>query len=193
MLRMSLPSDDLSLVLKALHFAADKHRAQRRKDADASPYINHPIAVAEMLASIGGVRDAVTIAAAILHDTIEDTETTGEELEGIFGSEIRAVVEEVTDDTTLAPEVRKRLQVERARHKSPRARLVKLADKICNVRDLVEAPPAGWSAERKRRYVEWARAVIDEVRGSNAALEARFDELCRRARAHLDSAPVTGE
>jgi guanosine-3',5'-bis(diphosphate) 3'-pyrophosphohydrolase len=193
LLIMALPSDDLSLVLKALHFAADKHRAQRRKDAEASPYINHPIAVAETLASVGGVRDAVTIAAAILHDTIEDTETTGEELERIFGAEIRAVVEEVTDDTTLPPEVRKRLQVERARHKSPRARLVKLADKICNVRDLVEAPPAGWSAERKRRYIDWAGAVIDEVRGSNAALEARFDELCARARTHYGTAPVRGE
>lgn len=189
---MTFAPDDLALVLKALHFAADKHRAQRRKDAEASPYINHPIAVAETLASVGGVRDAVTIAAAILHDTVEDTETTGEELQAVFGPEIRAVVEEVTDDTSLPVEVRKRLQVERARHKSPRARLVKLADKICNVRDLVEAPPAGWTAERKRRYVEWARAVIDEVRGSNAALEARFDELCERARSHLEAAPVTG-
>jgi guanosine-3',5'-bis(diphosphate) 3'-pyrophosphohydrolase len=186
---MPLPSDDLALVLKALHFAADKHRAQRRKDAAASPYINHPIAVAETLVSIGGVREAVTIVAAILHDTIEDTETSGEELEAQFGAQIRAVVEEVTDDTTLPGEVRKRLQVERARHKSLPARLVKLADKICNVRDLVEAPPAGWSAERRRRYVDWARAVIDELRGSNAALEARFDELCARAQADIEARP----
>jgi guanosine-3',5'-bis(diphosphate) 3'-pyrophosphohydrolase len=184
---MPLASDDLALVLRALHFAADKHRAQRRKDVAASPYINHPIALAETLVTVGGVRDAVTLAAAILHDTIEDTETTGEEIESLFGAEIRAVVEEVTDDTTLPAEARKRMQVERASRKSPRARLVKLADKICNVRDLVEAPPADWSVERKRRYVEWARAVIAELRGSNPALEARFDELCERVVAQLAS------
>jgi guanosine-3',5'-bis(diphosphate) 3'-pyrophosphohydrolase len=182
---MTLPPDELALVLKALHFAADKHRAQRRKDAAASPYINHPIAVAETLVSIGGVRDAVTVAAAVLHDTIEDTETTGAELEALFGPEIRRLVEEVTDDKNLPPEVRKRLQIEHARHASPRARLVKIADKICNLRDIVEAPPAGWPVERKRRYLAWARAVVDEVRGANAALEAHFDDLCQRAAQHL--------
>ncbi|UCH54467.1 MAG: bifunctional (p)ppGpp synthetase/guanosine-3',5'-bis(diphosphate) 3'-pyrophosphohydrolase [Pseudomonadota bacterium] len=173
------------LVLKALHFAADKHRRQRRKDAAASPYINHPIALAEVLATIGGVRDAVTLSAAILHDTIEDTETTGQELEAVFGAEIRAIVEEVTDDTSQPPAVRKLRQIELARTSSPRARLVKLADKICNVRDLVEAPPAGWSLERRRRYVEWARAVIAEVCGCNSALELHFNALCERAMTHL--------
>jgi guanosine-3',5'-bis(diphosphate) 3'-pyrophosphohydrolase len=190
---MRLAPEDLALVLKALHFAADRHRAQRRKDAEASPYINHPIAVAETLVNVGGVCDAVTVAAAILHDTIEDTETTAEEIEKAFGAQIRAVVEEVTDDKKLPPEERKRLQVAYAHRASPRARLVKIADKICNVRDLVEAPPADWSVERKRRYLAWARAVVDELRGSNAALEARFDELCERAQAHLAAAPRAGQ
>lgn len=175
----------LPLVLMALHFAADKHRSQRRKDVHASPYINHPIALAEALCSIGSVDDPVTIAAAILHDTIEDTETTGEELETRFGAEIRGIVEEVTDDKTLESAQRKRLQIERAAACSARAQLVKLADKICNVRDIIDAPPASWSVSRRRGYIEWARAVVDGLRGRNAALERFFDELCERALAGL--------
>ncbi len=178
-------ADELALVLRALHFAADKHRHQRRKDVHASPYINHPIAVAEVLRNVGGVGDAATLAAGILHDTIEDTETTPAELEREFGREIRAVVEEVTDDMSLPSKVRKQLQIERAPQASPKARLVKLADKICNIRDLADSPPAEWSVERKRNYVTWAQAVVAGVRGTNAALEAHFDTLCERALAQL--------
>src|SRR5204862_2442813 len=93
--------DEVANILNALHFAADKHRDQRRKDAGASPYINHPIEVAELLARVGGISDRVALQAAILHDTIEDTNTTSEELEAAFGADVRRVVEEVTDDTTL--------------------------------------------------------------------------------------------
>src|SRR3954465_11479885 len=125
--------DGLGDLLAALHFAADKHRDQRRKDAEASPYINHPIEVAELLTRVGGVRDLVALQAAILHDTIEDTHTTPEELEGRFGARGRKVVEEVTDEKTLPKVDRKRLQIEHAPHLSPEARLVKLADKIANV------------------------------------------------------------
>lgn len=182
---MAMTDNELILLLQALHFAADKHRHQRRKDAPASPYINHPIAVAETLSAVGGVNDAVTLVAGILHDTIEDTETTGAELEARFSREIRAVVEEVTDDKSLPPALRKQQQIEQARHHSPRAQLVKLADKICNVRDLRDAPPDGWSTERKRKYLAWAQAVVNEVRGSNAAMEAYFDRLYSEVDAHL--------
>src|SRR6185436_14890407 len=109
-------SDTIAAILKALHFAADKHRDQRRKDEEASPYINHPIEVAEMLARVGGVTDLVTLQGAILHDTIEDTNTTPEELEVHFGREVRDVVLEVTDDKTLEKMERKRLQIEHAAH-----------------------------------------------------------------------------
>src|SRR5438045_9317391 len=109
-------------LLKALHFAADKHREQRRKDVEASPYINHPIEVAELLARVGNVTDLVTLQGAILHDTIEDTKTTPEELEEVFGADVRAVVEEVTDDKSLQKDDRKRLQIEHARHLSERAK-----------------------------------------------------------------------
>lgn len=177
----------LPLILKALDFAADKHRRQRRKDAGASPYINHPIAVAEMLCSVGAVRDPVTLAAAILHDTIEDTETSGAELEQRFGVEIRRIVEEVTDDKSLPPAERKQRQIARAASASPAAKLVKLADKICNVHDILESPPVGWSLERRRDYIVWAREVVNRLHGTNAALERHFEELAQRALAQVST------
>ena len=172
--------DDTGLVLKALAFAARKHRDQRRKGAEASPYINHPIELANVLWHEGGVTDAVVIAAALLHDTVEDTETTPEELEQEFGKQIRDIVLEVTDDKNLPPIQRKRLQVKRAPYSSHMAKLVKLADKICNLRDILEAPPEGWGLERKQRYFEWAREVTKGLRGTNERLEAAFDEVYAR-------------
>jgi guanosine-3',5'-bis(diphosphate) 3'-pyrophosphohydrolase len=170
------------LVLKAMAFAASKHRDQRRKDADASPYINHPIALAEVLWHEGGVRDPVVIAAALLHDTVEDTETTLEELLGAFGTAVTVVVEEVTDVKFLSKRGRKELQVARAGRASARAKQVKLADKICNLRDILASPPKGWSIERIREYFDWAKRVIDQVRGTNPKLERRFDRLYRKRR-----------
>ena len=177
----ALGEADLALLLKAVSFAAHKHRDQRRKDESASPYINHPIAVAEVLWNTGHVRDIATIVAGILHDTIEDTETTVAELESEFGREICSVVEEVSDDKNLAKKERKRLQIEHAAASSTRAREVKLADKICNVTDLAISPPANWSAERRQEYIEWSRQVVARLRGTNEHLERKFDEACRRA------------
>jgi guanosine-3',5'-bis(diphosphate) 3'-pyrophosphohydrolase len=172
-----MPNDELRLLLTATHFAADKHRTQRRKDEEASPYINHPIAVAQTLVELGAVEDLTTIVAALLHDTVEDTETTLEELSERFGAEVAAVVAEVSDDKSLPSAERKRRQVEHAPVLSQRAKLVKLADKICNVSDVLSAPPASWSAARKAEYLRWAGEVVAGVRGVNPALEARFDEL----------------
>jgi guanosine-3',5'-bis(diphosphate) 3'-pyrophosphohydrolase len=170
----------LGLVLRAAAFAAWKHRDQRRKDADASPYINHPIALAEVLWTEGRVRDPVVIAGALLHDTLEDTETRVDELAGAFGPEVAAIVEEVTDVKWLQKRSRKMLQVARASRASSKARLVKLADKICNLRDIIAAPPTGWSLERKQEYFDWAKSVVDQIRGTNERLERRFDQLYRK-------------
>jgi guanosine-3',5'-bis(diphosphate) 3'-pyrophosphohydrolase len=167
---------EIILLMDALAFSAHKHRNQRRKDVDASPYINHPIALARVLAVEGGVSNHRTLAAAILHDTLEDTETTFEELKEKFGRAIAEVVREVSDDKTLSKVDRKRLQIEHAQHLSRRARLVKLADKICNVRDMAAHPPQGWELARRREYYDWAKKVIDEIRGTHARLEAAFDE-----------------
>jgi len=170
----------LPLVLEALAFAADKHRDQRRKDAAASPYINHPIALANVLVQEGDVADPAVIAAALLHDTLEDTQTTAVELRTAFGEAIARVVAEVTDDKDLPKAERKRLQVEHAATLSREAKLVKLADKICNLRDMADHPPAKWDLVRRREYFDWAKAVIDRLRGVHPRLEAAFDAAFAR-------------
>jgi guanosine-3',5'-bis(diphosphate) 3'-pyrophosphohydrolase len=166
---------ELALLLKALAFAAHKHRDQRRKDAEASPYINHPIALADVLVNEGGVTDYEVLCAALLHDTVEDTATTHQELVDAFGTRIARIVAEVTDDKDLPKHERKRLQIEHAPHLSGEAKLVKLADKICNLRDVVERPPAKWDLARRREYFDWAKQVVDGLRGAHARLEAAFD------------------
>ena len=173
-------SDPIGVFVKAVAFAADKHRTQRRKDADASPYINHPIALANVLANEGGVTDVVVLSAAVLHDTIEDTNTTAEELTAIFGAKITATVLDVTDDKSLDKHDRKQRQIEHAPHISKEAKLVKLADKICNLRDILASPPADWSPERKQGYFDWAAKVVAGVRGVHPELEAVFDGLLAR-------------
>jgi GTP diphosphokinase / guanosine-3',5'-bis(diphosphate) 3'-diphosphatase len=173
-------TNELALLLRALAFAAHKHRDQRRKDAEASPDINHPIALADVLVNEGGVSDVEVICAALLHDTVEDTDTTPEELHREFGARIAHIVAEVTDDTALPKAERKRLQIEHAPGLSPEAKLVKLADKICNLRDVLHRPPAQWGAERRREYFDWAKNVVDGVRGTHPALEAAFDHAFSR-------------
>jgi guanosine-3',5'-bis(diphosphate) 3'-pyrophosphohydrolase len=174
------PEFPLLLLLRALAFAADKHRHQSRKDVEASPYINHPIALAELLAREGGVTDVSVLAAALLHDTIEDTQTTPAELEKEFGPHIASIVLEVTDNKMLKKPVRKKMQVEHAARASREAKLVKLADKICNLRDVTERPPAKWDLARRREYFEWSKRVIDRLRGTHSALEAAFDDAYSR-------------
>jgi len=174
-LRLASERGELALLLKALAFAAHKHRDQRRKDPEASPYINHPIALADVLVNEGGVTDVEVLAAALLHDTVEDTATTHQELADAFGSRVARIVAEVTDDKSLPRAERKRAQIEHAGALSPEAKLVKLADKICNLRDVAERPPASWSLERRREYFDWAKQVVDRLRGAQARLEAAFD------------------
>ncbi len=173
--------EDVSLILKAFKFAAGKHRDQRRKDERASPYINHLITVAETLWIIGGIREVTTLVAGILHDIIEDTDTSLEELEREFGPEIGGIVSELTDDKELPQLVRKRLQIEHSATLSSHARHVKIADKISNLDDIIHSPPARWPLERREEYVIWAGKVIDGLRGSNEALEQSFDRLFAEA------------
>ena len=167
--------DNLTILISATAFAADRHRNQRRKGVEAVPYINHPIALAHLLAAEGGIEDVHVLAAALLHDTIEDTGTTAEELLEAFGETIAGLVLEVTDDKKLSKVERKQLQVAHAPHLSPGAKLVKLADKICNLRDFRRAPPRDWSLEGRREYFEWARDVVEGLRGAHRRLEAIFD------------------
>ena len=172
-------------LLRALVFAAEKHRHQRRKGADQVPYINHPIKVAGVLALEAGVADEPTLLAAVLHDTIEDTNTSPEELEREFGPHVAGLVLELTDDKSLPKEVRKQLQVEHAPSASAEAKRIKIADKICNVRDVGGNPPADWSLERRSEYLDWAERVVAGCRGTDAALEAVFATALREARSRL--------
>src|SRR5258706_2730604 len=171
--------DRMDQFLEVLAFSAYKHRAQRRKARHASAYINHPIALARVLHNEGEISDSATLCAAILHDTVEDTQTTRTELARKFGAAIADVVMEVTDNKRLRKHTRKRLQIEHAPHLSRRAKLVKLADKICNLRDLRDHPPVGWSRSRKRQYFDWAKRVVDGLRGVHQGLERVFDREYR--------------
>jgi guanosine-3',5'-bis(diphosphate) 3'-pyrophosphohydrolase len=165
---------ELRLLVKAMSFAAHKHRDQRRKDKEASPYINHPIGLTDVLVNVGNITDIDTICAALLHDTIEDTETTPQELVENFGVKISNIVMEVTDDKTLNKAARKQAQIDHARHLSKEARAIKLADKICNLGDVSSSPP-DWPLKRRQQYFDWARNVIDGLRGDWSELEAEFD------------------
>jgi guanosine-3',5'-bis(diphosphate) 3'-pyrophosphohydrolase len=177
----------LGRLVKALKFAAGKHRHQRRKDSESLPFINHPIEVTEVLIAVGGVDDIEVLQAAILHDTIEDTETTAAELENDFGSGVRRLVEEVTDAKNLHKQERKRLQVERAAQLSTGAKQIKLADKICNVRDVTYAPPANWTLRRRREYLDWTEQVVAGCRNTNLPLEGYYDRVLRDGRRRLAS------
>lgn len=169
--------DETLLLLKALSFAADKHSRQTRKGAKTIPYINHPIETARVLAEIGKESDCALLAAAVLHDTVEDTKTSPTEIEALFGAEIRAIVDEVTDDKKLPKPVRKQKQIETAPHKSNRAKALKVADKICNVNDMVNNPPVGWSINRRLKYLDWAEAVHAGLKGANPLLDSHLAGL----------------
>ncbi|HQS58355.1 MAG: phosphohydrolase [Gallionellales bacterium 35-53-114] len=164
-------------TILAANFAANKHRDQRRKDREASPYINHPLALAFVLTNeVDGITDEDVIAAAILHDTIEDTKTSTSEITNLFGENVLRIVMELTDDKSLPKATRKQLQIDHASHLSREAKLVKLADKICNLRDMAYSPPFDWLLERQQEYFEWAKAVVDGLRGTHVELEALFDQ-----------------
>ncbi len=179
---LELCETDFGTFLKAIQFAAYHHRDQRRKGSSHAPYINHPLGVVEILWETGGVRDITTLVAALLHDTIEDTSATPEEIREQFGEEVMEIVLEVTDDKRLPQAERKRLQVVTAPHKSPRARQIKLADKTNNITEISKDPPADWSFERRREYLDWTKQVIDGLRGQNPDLEARYDQVLAEAR-----------
>jgi len=173
-------STEYAKLLDAIAFAAGKHRNQRRTDAEASPYINHPLQLAHLLATEGGVMDLATLMAAVLHDTVEDTETTYDELRVRFGNQVADVVMEVTDDKSLPKAERKQRQVEHAPHMSQRAALVKLADKTCNLRDVAGSPPSGWALERKQQYFDWAKQVVDGLPPVNEPMRQAFDAAFAR-------------
>ena len=174
--------NDLTILVAAISFAAKKHRKQKRKGADQEPYINHPLEVLNLLIGVGEITDFDILIAAVLHDTIEDTETSEEEITRLFGTDVCRMILELTDDKSLPKEKRKQLQIEHAPYISDGAKQVKLGDKISNIRDVMENPPAGWSNERQLEYVSWGEKVVAGLRGVNTNLEKLFDETANNAR-----------
>ena len=174
-----------TLILKAAHFAAKKHRDQRRKDKHASPYIIHPISVALAIAQIGRVDDPEILAAALLHDTLEDTKTEPEDLEAEFGKKVCEYVLDVSDDKTLPKDERKRRQIEHAKQISKGAALIKLGDKISNVTDVINNPPEDWDINRRKEYLDWAEKVIENCPKVNDRMENKFQEIINQGREAL--------
>ncbi|XP_048886575.1 guanosine-3',5'-bis(diphosphate) 3'-pyrophosphohydrolase MESH1 [Brienomyrus brachyistius] len=173
-------NSEAALLLETVNFAAEKHRNQRRKDPEETPYINHPIGVARILSQEAGITDIEVLQAALLHDTVEDTDTSLAELEATFGPTVARIVQEVTDDKTLPKQERKRQQVVHAPHCSHQAKLVKLSDKLYNLRDLNRCTPVGWTAERVQEYFVWAAEVVRGLRGTSMVLEESLGYLFKQ-------------
>ncbi|XP_060064913.1 guanosine-3',5'-bis(diphosphate) 3'-pyrophosphohydrolase MESH1-like [Ylistrum balloti] len=169
--------DNVSELIRCIDFAAVKHKDQRRKDEEQTPYINHPIGVAKILTDEAGITDIAVIQAALLHDTVEDTDTSFDELNQHFGPEVCGLVKEVTDDKTLPKMERKQQQINHAPHTSYKAKLVKLADKIYNLRDLRRCTPCGWTNERVHEYFVWSSKVVAGLRGTNKKMENLLDDI----------------
>ena len=178
------PENDIAFVMRAAGFAADRHRDQRRDDAAATPYINHPLALAAILSVEGHVTDVTVLVAALLHDTVEDTDTSIDEIAAEFGHAVASIVAEVTDDPTLDRAAQKQHQIDSAPFKSHGAKLVKLADKIANLRDIAVRPPREWSLGRRLSYFAWAERVAKGLSGAHPGLEKSF-ELAMAARLNL--------
>uniref|UniRef100_A0A915E4H1 Guanosine-3',5'-bis(diphosphate) 3'-pyrophosphohydrolase MESH1 n=1 Tax=Ditylenchus dipsaci TaxID=166011 RepID=A0A915E4H1_9BILA len=172
--------EDMALVMKASDFAARRHRFQKRKDVRGTPYVNHCIGVAYILTNEAKVYDGATLAAALLHDTVEDTKTTFEEILEHFGQEVCDLVKECTDDKSLPKDKRKQLQVQHAAGHSHKAKLIKLADKLYNLRDCERVIPVGWTPQRTRQYFKWAKEVVAGLKGTNDALEMALDDVINR-------------
>jgi len=178
-----LPPADLSGtkdVLRAALFAAERHARQKRKGAAAEPYINHLLEVADLVASALTEPDTNLLMAALLHDVVEDVGVTKAEVADLFGSDVAELVAEVTDDKSLPKAERKRLQIVNAPKKSIRAQAIKVADKISNLRAILNSPPEDWSAERKKEYFDWAKQVVDGLPSPPPTLKTEFEKTYSR-------------
>jgi len=184
----STATAQISVVLDAVHFSAEKHKYQRRKNIQQTPYICHPIRVADLLTKVAKVTDIRVLISALLHDTVEDTDTSFEEITHRFGSQIAAIVREVTDDKTLPKQVRKQQQIDHAPHVSTEAKLVKLADKLDNLTDLLTTTPVGWSPQRVADYFDWGEKVVHGLRGTNQYLEKALDDVFAQRQKAIENA-----
>ncbi len=174
---------EIKKLMDAIVFASDKHRFQRRKGFLKIPYINHPLKVTKVLTDCGETNFDLLIA-AVLHDTVEDTDASLPEITVLFGETVARLVEEVTDNMLLPQKERKELQVQKAPKLSADAKKIKIADKICNINDLVNYP-INWSEARKIEYVDWSERVFEGLKGVNLELDLLFVDTIEMARQRL--------
>lgn len=172
--------DLIKNLITCIHYAAMNHKDQRRKDSKKTPYINHPIGVAFSVVREAHVTDVDIVRAALLHDIVEDTNGTLDEIALFFGDKVADLVAEVTDDKSLPKAERKEQQIIKAPTGSYGAKIIKLADKLYNLRDLEQECPEGWTEERREEYFCWAFKVVNGLRGTNKDLEDKLDEIFRR-------------
>ncbi|KAM3718084.1 Guanosine-3',5'-bis(diphosphate) 3'-pyrophosphohydrolase MESH1 [Dirofilaria immitis] len=171
---------DTSLIIKAVDLAARRHRQQRRKDAIQTPYVNHPIGVAYILTNEGQITDTATIIAAILHDIVEDTKTTDKEIRETFGDEVADIVKECTVVKSVKREIRMKSQLQKASELSHKAKLVQLADKLYNIRDIERCIPFGWTKQNVTEYVLFAKNLLSSIRGIHGPLENALDDAINK-------------
>lgn len=181
------------MILDAADFAARVHQNQRRKGRSKRPYIGHCIEVASTLVSVGKVDDANVIVAALLHDVVEDTDTTNDQIREKYGPVVADLVAEVTDDKSLKKKERKNLQIEHASTLSPGARLIKIADKIANVREIASDPPKKWSIKRQKKYFDWAERVVNAAGPVDPEMRLVFDKTLADARSQFEESPAVVE
>ena len=145
-------------LLQTLYFAAKAHKSQKRKGDGGVPYINHLIEVATLLSLEAGVTDIEVLQAAVLHDVLEDTPVTLDELNDVFGERVAGLIEAVTDDKSLSLEQRRQKQVDMISCASPEVKLIKLADHCSNIVCI----PDTWVANRVEQYKMWSFEVASK-------------------------------
>ena len=177
--------NDIELIIKAAEFAAEKHKFQRRKGFLRIPYVNHPLKVCKLLSDVGE-HNLDLLVSAILHDVLEDTDATFEELNKLFGESISSIVFEVSDNMKLSEMERKELQISKAPFLSDNAKLIKISDKYCNISDLINYP-INWSKERKINYINWSLKVYEGCKGRNNKLDEMFMSICKEAKNSINS------
>ena len=181
-----MPLESLSNIFEALEFTAVKHQYLRRGGYDLLPYINHLIKVANLIQQVGLGENTNLMLVAVLHDVVEDTETTPEEIVEKFGPEVGTAVSELSDDMALSYDERKKRQVQNAKDLSDLARVIRIADKICNIRDIMEYP-LDWSLEKKLRYVKNSIEIVDQIKGTNSQLELILEREAAMARQEIEN------
>lgn len=179
-------------LLETITYAIIKHDGQKRKDENAYPFIVHPIDVASILIK-AGVTDNDVLNAAILHDVVEDTSATYEEVKTKFGKSVADYVQEVSDDKSLSKLERKKAQIEHAKVISEGAKLIKLADKISNLTSLSNSVPKSWPAIWEKGYFAWAKLCTDNMSGLSEQLDAQLNTLYQNALSDLDIEKVREE